>query len=65
MFRLGSIEGEEVAKEDEAAEKFREAIIDENLAVLIITKTVESWIPGLVKDHKESENIPLIVVIDG
>lgn len=65
MFRLGSIEGILTSDYEQAKEKFYESIKDENLAVLILTKTVESWINKEVTEHKESESIPLIVVIDG
>ena len=65
MFRLGSIEGIHTSNYDEAKEKFYELIKENDLAVLILTKTVERWLIKEVKEHKESESIPLIVVIDG
>lgn len=65
MFRLGSIEGIQTSSYDEAKEKFYESIKENDLAVLILTKTVERWLIKEVKEHKESESIPLIVVIDG
>lgn len=65
MFRLGSIEGKLVADPDEADEDFKDSLKDNNLAVLILTKTVESWIEEEVRTHREAEATPLIVVIDG
>lgn len=65
MFRLGSIEGIQTSTYEEAKEKFYESIKEDDLAVLILTKTVESWLTKEVKEYRESESIPLIVVIDG
>ncbi len=65
MFRLGSIEGNLVTKPDEAANTFKASLKEDDLAVLILTKTINSWIEEEVKAHRESENAPLIVVIDG
>lgn len=65
MFRLGSIEGIQTSNYEEARDKFYESIKEDDLAVLILTKTVEDWIKKDVIEHKESESIPLIVVIDG
>lgn len=65
MFRLGSIEGIQTSTYEEAKDKFYESIKENDLAVLILTKTVEGWLKKEVKEHKESESIPLIVVIDG
>ena len=65
MFRLGSIEGIQTSNYDEAKDKFYESIKEDDLAVLILTKTVESWLTKEVKEYRESESIPLIVVIDG
>ena len=65
MFRLGSIEGILTKDYEKAREKFYDSVKDENLAVLILTKTVEGWLKKEVTEHKESESIPLIVVIDG
>lgn len=65
MFRLGSIEGIQTSTYEEAKDKFYDSIKEDDLAVLILTKTVESWLRKEVKEHKESESIPLIVVIDG
>lgn len=65
MFRLGSIEGTLTKDYDQAKEEFYKSLKDEELAVLILTKTIESWLIKEVKAHKESESIPLIVVIDG
>lgn len=65
MFRLGSIEGNLVTDPDEAENTFKASIKEDDLAVLILTKTINSWIEQEVKAHRESENAPLIVVIDG
>ncbi|WP_394271182.1 V-type ATP synthase subunit F [Anaerococcus nagyae] len=65
MFRLGSIEGKLVTETDEAYEDFKASLKDNDLAVLILTKTVESWIEEDVRTHRLSEGAPLIVVIDG
>lgn len=65
MFRLGSIEGIQTSTYDEAKDKFYESIKEDDLAVLILTKTVEGWLTKEVKEYRESESIPLIVVIDG
>ena len=65
MFRLGSIEGNLVTNPDEAENTFKASIKEDDLAVLILTTTINSWIEQEVKAHRESENAPLIVVIDG
>ena len=65
MFRLGSIEGKLVDNPDQMEEEFKKAIKDQDLAVLILTKTTKSWIKGQVKAHRQSQSVPLIVVIDG
>lgn len=65
MFRLGSIEGTLVNNSSDMALEFKEAIKDDNLAVLILTTTTKSWIEKEVRAHRESESVPLIVVIDG
>lgn len=65
MFRLGSIEGNLVTDPDEAENTFKSSIKEDDLAVLILTTTINSWIEQEVKAHRESENAPLIVVIDG
>lgn len=65
MFRLGSIEGIQTSTYEEAKDKFYESIKENDLAVLILTKTVEGRLKKEVKEHKKSESIPLIVVIDG
>ena len=65
MFRLGSIEGRLVNNPEEMDQEFRASIKDEDLAVLILTTTTKSWIEKEVRAHRESESIPLIVVIDG
>ena len=65
MFRLGSIEGNLVTDPDEAENTFKASLKEDDLAVLILTTTINSWIEQEVKAHKESENAPLIVVIDG
>lgn len=65
MFRLGSIEGNLVTDPDEAENTFKASIKEDDLAVLILTTTINSWIEQEVKVHRESENAPLIVVIDG
>lgn len=65
MFRLGSIEGKLVDNPDQMEEEFKKAIKDQDLAVLILTKTTKSWIKDQVKAHRQSQSVPLIVVIDG
>lgn len=65
MFRLGSIEGEMIENVDDAREKFISSINDQNLAVLILTKSIKSLIETEVNEHQQSEKTPLIVVIDG
>ena len=65
MFRLGSIEGILTTDEDTAKEKFYESIKEDNLAILILSKTVEAWIKKEVSEHRQGESVPLIVVIDG
>lgn len=65
MFRLGSIEGNLVTDSDEAENTFKASLKEDDLAVLILTTTINSWIEQEVKAHRESENAPLIVVIDG
>lgn len=64
MFRLGSIEGKLVKNTSEAKEMFKNSIKDENLAVLILTRTIEEWINKELSLYKQKESIPLIVVID-
>ncbi|WP_394018348.1 V-type ATP synthase subunit F [Anaerococcus cruorum] len=65
MFRLGSIEGNLVTNADEAENTFKASLREDDLAVLILTTTINTWIEEEVKAHRESENAPLIVVIDG
>lgn len=65
MFRLGSIEGNLVTNPDEAENTFKASLREDDLAVLILTTTINTWIEEEVKTHRESENAPLIVVIDG
>lgn len=65
MFRLGSIEGTLVNNSSDMSLEFKEAIKDDNLAVLILTTTTKAWIEKEVRAHRESESVPLIVVIDG
>ena len=65
MFRLGSIEGILTQTYEMAQKEFYESRKDDNLAVLILTKTVADWLYKEVREHKESESMPLIVVIDG
>ncbi|MFO3716335.1 MULTISPECIES: V-type ATP synthase subunit F [Anaerococcus] len=65
MFRLGSIEGNLVTNPDEAENTFKASLREDDLAVLILTTTINTWIEEEVKAHRESENAPLIVVIDG
>lgn len=65
MFRLGSIEGNLVTNSDEAENTFKASLREDDLAVLILTTTINTWIEEEVKAHRESENAPLIVVIDG
>lgn len=65
MFRLGSIEGSFADDYQKAKDEFAKACKEDDLAVLIITKSTEKLIAKEIDAHRLSENMPLIVIIDG
>ena len=65
MFRLGGIEIEQVDRIEESLDKFKASVKDDNLAVLILSKTIYNHISSDVDYYRENQSEPLIVVIDG
>lgn len=65
MFRLGGIEIEQVDRIDESLDKFKTSVKDDNLAVLILSRTIYNHISKDVDYYRENQSEPLIVVIDG
>lgn len=65
MFRLGGIEGSEVHDKDAARTLFNEALKQDDLAVLILTTTVNAYLDQELKEHRSTGATPLVVVIDG
>ncbi len=65
MFRLGGIEIEQVDRIEESLDKFKTSVKDDNLAVLILSRTIYNHISKDVDYYRENQSEPLIVVIDG
>lgn len=65
MFRLGGIEIEQVDRIEESLDKFKASVKDDNLAVLILSRTIYNHISNDVDYYRENQSGPLIVVIDG
>lgn len=65
MFRLGGIEIEQVDRIDESLDMFKTSVKDDNLAVLILSRTIYNHISKDVDYYRENKSEPLIVVIDG
>lgn len=65
MFRLGGIEIEQVDRIEESLDKFKTYVKDDNLAVLILSRTIYNHISKDVDYYRENQSEPLIVVIDG
>lgn len=65
MFRLGGIEIEQVDRIEESLDKFKTSVKDDNLAVLILSRTIYNHISKDVDYYRENQSKPLIVVIDG
>lgn len=65
MFRLGGIEIEQVDRIEESLDKFKTSVKDDNLAVLILSRTIYNHISNDVDYYRENQSEPLIVVIDG
>ena len=65
MFRLGGIEIEQVDRIDESLDMFKTSVKDDNLAVLILSRTIYNNISKDVDYYRENKSEPLIVVIDG
>ncbi|MCI5972323.1 MAG: V-type ATP synthase subunit F [Anaerococcus sp.] len=65
MFRLGGIEIEQVDRIEESLSKFKTSVNDDNLAVLILSRTIYNNISKDVDYYRENKSEPLIVVIDG
>ena len=65
MFRLGGIETEQVDRIEESLDKFKASVKDDNLAVLILSRTIYNHISNDVDYYRENQSEPLIVVIDG
>lgn len=65
MFRLGGIEIEQVDRIEESLDKFKATVKDDNLAVLILSRTIYNHISNDVDYYRENQSEPLIVVIDG
>ena len=65
MFRLGGIEIEQVDRIEESLSKFKTSVSDDNLAVLILSRTIYNNISKDVDYYRENKSEPLIVVIDG
>lgn len=64
MFRLGAIEGELVNSKN-FDEVFNYSVSDDNLAILIITKSVYKDNKMQIKNFRKDRSMPLIVIIDG
>ena len=65
MFRLGGIEIEQVDRIEESLDKFKASVKDDNLAALILSRTIYNHISKDVDYYRENQSEPLIVVIDG
>ena len=63
MFR--GIEIEQVDRIEESLDKFKTSVKDDNLAVLILSRTIYNHISKDVDYYRENQSEPLIVVIDG
>ena len=64
MFRLGAIEGELVSINN-FEKVFDKSIDDENLAILIITRSVYQKNSFKIDNFRKDNSMPLIVTIDG
>ncbi len=65
MFRLGAIETEQVEDLNYSLEIFDKSVEDNELAVLILSRTIYNHISKDVDYYRENQSEPLIVVIDG
>ena len=61
--RLVGICGELAADPSEAEAAIRRACADETVAVLLVTKTVERWLPATIARLKLEGHRPLLTVI--
>lgn len=64
MFRLGAIEAS-LVDENNFEEEFRNSYKDENLAILIITRSVYDKNNNRIDNYRRDYTMPLIVIIDG
>ncbi|MCW6677855.1 V-type ATP synthase subunit F [Anaerococcus sp. NML200574] len=64
MFRLGAIEAS-LVDENNFEEEFRNSYKDENLAILIITRSVYNKNNNRIDNYRRDYTMPLIVIIDG
>ena len=64
MFRLGAIEAS-LVDENNFEEEFRNSYTDENLAILIITRSVYNKNNNRIDNYRRDYTMPLIVIIDG
>lgn len=64
MFRLGAIEGELVSTNN-FEKVFDKSISDDNLAILIITRSVYQKNSNKIDNFRKDNSMPLIVTIDG
>ncbi len=64
MFRLGAIEASLVGDQN-FEEEFRNSYKDENLAILIITRSVYNNNKNRIDNYRRDYTMPLIVIIDG
>ena len=63
MFRLGAVDGE-LVEDNDFDEKFILSTKEENLAILIITRSLYDNHALLVDDFRKDNVKPLIVIID-
>ena len=64
MFRLGAIEGE-LVNPSNFEKTFDNSVIDKNLAILIVTKSVYKENDSKIDNFRKENSMPLIVIIDG
>lgn len=64
MFRFGAIEGE-LVNPSNFEKSFDNSVIDENLAILIVTKSVYGKNNVKIDNFRKNNSMPLIVIIDG
>lgn len=63
MFRLGAIEGELISNSN-FEKTFNKSVDDQNLAILIITKSVYKKNNIKIDNFRKENSKPLIVIID-